>query len=149
MDEALLPFPPPQPVLRVRSGRLETVDGWPIYRFVPYGAALQSGIKPPVVPWADQWPPYIQSWVSQYLPLPPASSETPLLQRRLRLQGRPGAHNPVQQALYQGWPLYVFSQDAPGDTPQGLVAGQFELVTIDVPPLTDPGVGWPDYYGGP
>lgn len=120
-----------------------------MYRFVPYAAALQSGATPPVVPWVDQWPPYVRAWVGQYAPLPQASSEAPALQRGLKTQGRPGAYDPIDQALYQGWPLYLFAQDSPGVPAQGVVAGQFELVAVDVPPLDDPGLGWPDYYGGP
>lgn len=149
MSDPSSPFPPAHPILRVRAAHLETVEGWPVYRFVPYGPALRTGALPPVVPWANQWPSYVWAWVSQYAPLPQASSEAPILQRRLKIQGRLGAQDPVDQALYQGWPLYLFAQDSPGVAPQGVVAGQFELVAVDVPPLDDTGLGWPDYYGGP
>lgn len=154
MSDPASAFPPVRPVLRVVSGFLQTTDGWPVYRFVPYAAAIAKGGASPVVPWNDEWPSYVASWVTNYAPLPVAMSETPFVQQSLAFQERPGAKDDAPQALYRGWPLYVFNQDAPGAPPQGIVAGQFELVPVEVFPVADKTgatdhVTWPDLYGGP
>ncbi|KQR01029.1 hypothetical protein [Deinococcus sp. Leaf326] len=153
-----LPWPPLSPVLVDLGAGLATTGpggvtgGFAVYRFVPYGAAVRQGLPSPVVPWAADWPPYLAATIAHYVPLPLATSESPAIARDLGFQERDDQKLPVQQAVYRGWPLYLFDLDVPGGPARGRVPGFFEVVTPDVPPLADGDdelPTWPNTFGGP
>lgn len=106
--------------------------------------------KLPVVPWATDWPSYLKDTIAHYAPLPRATSEIPAIARELGYQERKDGKKPVEQAVYRGWPLYVFDLDQTDSPASGRVPGFFELVTPDVPYLADGDIEeWPNTWGGP
>lgn len=109
-----------------------------LYRYAPLQAALLSGQH---VPFALQWPEHLKLFVYTYAPVPVLSPDhlPPKLQSCFSSQARDGGGlRPWDQATYQGWPLYVYTLDCPGDPPLGRVPHLFERLSLNTLPLPPP-----------
>lgn len=87
-----------------------------------YGPLTAAG-APADVPFLDEWPPYASGYAAHYLPVPaldPAAIPD-ALEGGFWSQPRPAGERDWAQAVYQGYPLYLWG-DGTAPDPAGLLA---------------------------
>ncbi|AWT34733.1 hypothetical protein GCM10008956_28700 [Deinococcus arenae] len=107
-----------------------------LYRFTPLQMALLTG---DIILTAAQWPEHLKAFLYQYVPLPvlpPAPHPPPGL---VYAQARdPHGLRTWDHTTYQGWPLYLYAHDHPGQPPGGEVPHLFSRVRLDQAQLPGP-----------
>ncbi|MHA0041995.1 hypothetical protein [Deinococcus sp. PEB2-63] len=108
----------------------------PVYRFTPLQMALLTGEN---VPSASHWPEHLKAFLYQYVPLPTLPPGPHPLPGTVHAQGRdPHGLRTWDHTTYQGWPLYLYAHDRPGQPPCGDVPHLFTPVRLDQTPLPGP-----------
>jgi Secreted repeat of unknown function len=107
-----------------------STTGLPVYRFLPY--------KDNAIPLAEDVPDHTIAWLEQWVPVRASKYsnlvlEGPQFSGKLSIASRDDCD--CMQVLYNGWPLYFFKGDEPGEMPQGEMSGVWEVVPASVVPI--------------
>ncbi|WP_189069894.1 hypothetical protein [Deinococcus radiotolerans] len=101
----------------------------PLYRFSPLQAATLFG---ETVPFAAHWPEHLKLFLYQYVPLPALTAAPEALPGQVQVQAR-DLHGlrTWDHTTYQGWPLYLYAHDQPGQAARGEVEHLFSVARVE------------------